>query len=194
MNEPRRFARSLVIPFCLVASGACAQQAADPDYKPVVENSMHAPGSGGVVLIDEGHGNYHTKDGRYAPFARLLEADGYQVGAHQGAFRAESIRNADVIVISNSLNPVNVERWAIPVLPSVTDAEIDVLVDFVEAGGGLFLIADHMPFPGAAASSEGPMGALAIMSSRAGATSRKRSSRLRRSRAALFRRPVAQFH
>jgi hypothetical protein len=152
MKMPGRFARPILCLWTLsLCTTAFAQQVADPDFAPVVENPMHLRGSGPVVLIDEGHGNYHTKDGRYAPFARLVEADGYRVGAHQGAFRPESIGEADVIVISNALNPANVERWEVPVLSAFADDEVRVLVDFVESGGALFLIADHMPFPGAAA-------------------------------------------
>jgi hypothetical protein len=112
---------------------------------------MHGRGAGPVVLIDEGHNNFHTKDGRYRPFARLVEADGYRIGSHEGEFSPKSLGDADVLVISNSLNAVNIEEWALPTPPAFTDAEIQALVDFVESGGGLFLIADHMPFPGAAA-------------------------------------------
>lgn len=150
-NVPARRVRLLCCVGGLLAGAACGQQVADPDFAPVVDDPMHARGSGPIVLIDEGHSNYHTKAGRYAPFARLVEADGYRVGAHQGEFTAASVGEAGVIVISNALNPANAERWAVPVSSAFTDTEVRVLVDFVESGGGLFLIADHMPFPGAAA-------------------------------------------
>jgi hypothetical protein len=58
---------------------------------------------------------------------------------------------ADVLVISNALNAVNAQKWVLPTPSAFTDVEIQALVEFVESGGGLFLIADHMPFPGAAA-------------------------------------------
>ena len=154
MSGSSRFASFLSISSAwalIPCVSALGQQVADQDYVPGVEEPMHARGSGPVVLIDEGHNNFHTKDGRYAPFASLVEADGYRVGSHKGEFSSGSLSNADVIVISNSLNAVNTEEWALPTPSAFADTEIGALVDFVESGGGLFLIADHMPFPGAAA-------------------------------------------
>lgn len=135
----------------ITCSSVFGQQLADPDYVPLVDEPMHDRGSGPLVLIDEGHNNFHTKDGRYGPFASLVEADGYRVGTHQGAFSAGSLGEPDVLVISNSLNAANAEKWELPTPSAFTDEETQALVDFVESGGGLFLIADHMPFPGAAA-------------------------------------------
>ncbi len=134
-----------------IFSFASRQQIADPDYAPVVDEPMHAHGSGPRIFIDEGHSNFHTKDGRFEPFASLIEADGYQVGSHEGAFSAGSLADVDVLVISNSLNSINRENWELPTPSAFSEEEIETIVDFVESGGGLFLIADHMPFPGAAA-------------------------------------------
>jgi hypothetical protein len=143
--------RILLSILALVVAPALGQQVADPDFAPAVNEPMHQPGSGPLVLIDEGHNNFHTKDGRYRPFASLVEADGYRVSAHQGFFSAESLGEAEVVVISNSLSAANTEDWVLPTPSAFTDAEIEGVASFVDSGGGLFLIADHMPFPGAAA-------------------------------------------
>jgi hypothetical protein len=77
------------------------QQVADPDFPTVVEHpaftSRHPH-----IGIDEGHKNFHTRQGRYKPFAALLEADGYTV-ASVSSFRAESLQGLDILVIANAL-------------------------------------------------------------------------------------------
>lgn len=130
---------------------AVGQQVADPTYRPEIEEPMHARGTGPLVLIDAGHNNFHTKDGRYGPFAALLEADGYEVESHEGLFSVESLSGTSILVISNALNAINTQRWALPTPSAFADSEIEAVVAFVASGGGLLLIADHMPFPGAAA-------------------------------------------
>lgn len=112
---------------------------------------MFELGAGKTIAIDEGHGNFHTKDGRYRPFAMLLEADGYNVDSHSAQFTDDSLSDVDILVISNALHPDNATNWELPTPSAFTESEIDAVEDFVVAGGGLFLIADHMPMPGAAA-------------------------------------------
>jgi hypothetical protein len=131
-----------------VAAPARAQQVADTTFRPVVDAPAFAPGQGPVVLIDEGHWNFHTMDGRYLPFARMLERDGCQVGPHRGRFTRESLANARVLVIANALGDTG--DWVLPTRPAFTKDEVAVVKRWVEDGGSLFLIADHMPFPGAA--------------------------------------------
>ena len=137
----------------LSAASLHAQQTGDPEYRPEVANPMHATGEGPLVLIDSGHTNFHTKEGRYGPFARLIEADGYVVESGDGRFTPESISEASVLIIANAIHPDNmVDDWRLPILPAFTDEEVEAVVGYVESGGGLFLVVDHMPFPGAAAS------------------------------------------
>ncbi|NIQ57151.1 MAG: hypothetical protein GWN71_28375, partial [Gammaproteobacteria bacterium] len=56
-----------------------------------------------------------------------------------------------LLVISNALDSSNVNDWRRPIRPAFTEAEIEAVRAWVEDGGALLLIADHMPFPGAAA-------------------------------------------
>jgi hypothetical protein len=128
-----------------------AQQVADSSYQPKpIAAPMHSPARGPVVLVDAGHNNFHTSDGLYEPFATLLRADGYNVEARQGKFAQRFAGGAKVLVIATAQNALNVSSRQLPAPSAFADAEIDALVEFVSAGGGLLLIVDQMPFPGAA--------------------------------------------
>ncbi len=125
-------------------------QVADPAFDPQVTHPEYEVGAGPRVLIDEGHRNMHTLGGRFAPFARLLERDGYRVAAHSGQFTSESLADVDVLVIANaraeSPGPTEGESAS-----AFTDEEMDCIHDWLAGGGSLLLAADHMPFGGAAA-------------------------------------------
>jgi hypothetical protein len=103
-----------------------------------------------VVFIDEAHFNFHTATGRYLPFAEFLRRDGYVVKGSTKKFSKESLSEAKILVISNALNEKNKEDWSLPTPSAFTDEEIASVKDWVQNGGSLFLIADHMPFAGAA--------------------------------------------
>jgi TolA-binding protein/predicted TPR repeat methyltransferase len=123
---------------------------ADPSYNPKIDKPSFPIGQGPMVAIDEGHHNHHTRTGRYAPFAKLLAADGYQVRSHRGTISARSLDGVDILVIANALHPGNIDKWELPTPSAFYGDEIDTIVNFVDGGGSLFLVADHMPFPGAA--------------------------------------------
>ena len=133
------------IPFCLGA-----QQVADTTYRPPIPNPAFAAGRGPLVLLDEAHTNFHTVEGRYRPFVMLLERDGYVVRPNRTPFSTAALARARVLVIANALHESNEERWSLPTPSAFTDAEITAVRDWVESGGSLLLIADHMPFGGAA--------------------------------------------
>jgi uncharacterized protein (DUF2249 family) len=127
-----------------------SQQIADENYNPVIHNPAYKKGEGPVVFIDEGHHNFDTKNGRYKAFSNLLERDGYQVLPYTGKFDKEKLDKCKILVISNALNAINVEDWFLPNPSAFTENEIQILKNWVSAGGSLFLIADHMPMAGAA--------------------------------------------
>ncbi len=137
------------IAYLLSAIPSTAQQVGDPDYNPEVTKPAFPKGGGPVVAIDDGHQNFHTRSGRYAPFARLLKADGYRVRSHQGTVSKQSLSEIQIYVIVNALHQSNQRKWELPTPSAFSDEEIDTIVKFVAGGGSLFLIADHMPFPGA---------------------------------------------
>jgi len=135
----------------LAISFTNAQQLPDTTYHPVITNPAYELGQGPIVLIDEGHHNFHTKDNRYKAFANLLESDGYVVEGYEGAFTRENLSNGKILVISNAMHASTLGNWIVPTTSAFTPEEIDVVADWVKGGGSLFLIADHMPMGGAAA-------------------------------------------
>ena len=132
------------------ASVAPAQQVSDPNFKPVISRPAYESGKGPVVAIDEAHYNFHTVDGRYQPFAELLRRDGYRVEGLAKPFSRESLEGVNILVISNALNKRNDDDWSLPTPSAFEPDEIAAVRAWIEGGGSLFLIADHMPFAGAA--------------------------------------------
>lgn len=148
-----RFLRVLAFAGILVSSTAFAQQAADADFRPAIARPAFAAGKGPTIALDEAHHNFHTTTGRYRPFAELLRRDGYVVIPAKETFSSASLKNARVLVIANALHARNggaTPDWSLPTPSAFTAEEIAALKTWVSGGGALFLIADHMPFPGAA--------------------------------------------
>ena len=133
------------------ASTAGPGQVPDLEYQPPIVDPVFDIGTGPLVLIDEAHFNFHTAEGRYRTFAELLRRDGYVVRSSTAPFTAESLAAARILVISNALSEDDSEEWVLPSPSAFTAAEIDAVEAWVQRGGSLLLIADHMPFPGAAA-------------------------------------------
>jgi hypothetical protein len=127
-----------------------SQQISDSTYNPTIQNPQYSSGMGPVVFIDEGHHNFHTKNGRYKAFSNLLERDGYHVVEYKGVFKKNELSKGKILVISNALNTINVENWFLPTPSAFTKSEIEVVKEWVYNGGSLFIIADHMPMAGAA--------------------------------------------
>lgn len=133
-----------------LAGTAQAQQLADPDADLTVAHPAFRP-PGPRVVIDGGHHNFHTVDGRYAPFAGVLRNDGLTVTGSTGPLDDAALRGVAILVIANPLAEANApDRWYRPTPSAFTPAEIAAVHRFVERGGSLLLIADHMPFAGAA--------------------------------------------
>jgi len=127
-----------------------AQQVGDAEFVPVVDSPAFGPGEGPRVLLDEAHTNFHTLSGRFQAFGSLLRGDGYVVEALNSPFTSASLSNADLLVIANALNPRNRDDWSLPTPSAFSQSEIATVRGWVERGGALLLIADHMPFGGAA--------------------------------------------
>jgi hypothetical protein len=132
-------------------TGARSQQVADTEFRPRVSPAAFEVGKGPRVAIDAGHFNFHTVADRFAPFAGLLMRDGFVVETLSGEFSRSALSGIKVLVIANALNKSNVEAWALPTPTAFTLKEMEAIKDWVNDGGALLLIADHMPFGGAAA-------------------------------------------
>jgi hypothetical protein len=151
-RRPRRVGTAVALGILLLAAAGAvrAQQISDPNFNPPVPEPAYEAGKGPRVAIDSAHYNFHTAEDRYKPFAELLRRDGYRVEGLGKAFSAASLKAADVLVISNALNARNDDDWSLPTPSAFTPEEIAAVRAWVEKGGSLFLIADHMPFAGAA--------------------------------------------
>ena len=149
----RTFVTIAVAGAVFATAPARAQQVPDTAYKPPIAKPAFATGKGPRVVIDGGHHNFHTVDGRYQPFANLLRRDGYRVTGSTSPFTADSLKAADVLVIANALAAVNdpaTGNWSLPTPSAFTADEIAAVAKWVEGGGALLLIVDHMPMPGTA--------------------------------------------
>lgn len=151
MNVFLRPAVHCIILFSLLAVSPAAGQSSAFVYDPPIEAPAFASGTGPLVVIDQAHHNFHTAGGRFRPFADALRRDGYRVDSLTTRFDSYALRGADILVISNALHPSDVANWSLPNPSAFAPEEIDAVVDWVSSGGSLLLIADHMPFPGAAA-------------------------------------------
>lgn len=151
MCSHRMVTLTLIMSLLIVLCGSArAQQMGDPNFDPKIDNPAYPAGKGPIVLIDGAHNNFHNAEGRYKPFAELLGKDGYRIVPIGDRFTTESLQRGDVLVIANALHKSNTKSWALPTPSAFSEKEISAVDEWVSSGGALLLIADHMPFPGAA--------------------------------------------
>lgn len=151
----------VVLVLILAAHAASGQQVSDTAFVPRVGRPTFTNNSGPLILIDEAHHNFHTASGRYVTFARLAERDGYRVRGSSAPFTDTlALDSARILVIANALHADNEpgNRWRRPIKPAFTPSEVAAVRRWVERGGSLLLIADHMPMAGAAATLGGAFG------------------------------------
>jgi hypothetical protein len=128
---------------CLVACAGGSKQVADESFDAIVRDPSWTR-NGARVLFDEGHDNFHTMSGRYAPFARLLGNDGFRLTPNAAPFTEASLAAADILVIANARGAGSPES------PAFREEEIAAVEEWVRGGGSLLLVADHEPFGAAA--------------------------------------------
>jgi len=130
---------------------AGAQQVPDTAFRPPVPRPAWVANAGPRLCLDEAHHNFHTLDNRFWAFGELARRDGYRVAPLRARFDAASLAACEILVISNA-QPTD-RPWSTYVRPTPSafaDAEIAAVKAWVESGGRLLLIADHMPLAGAA--------------------------------------------
>ena len=141
----------------IFGSHACGQQGADTTFMPpLISKYVHKPGV--TIMIDEAHHNFHTATTGYRPFAKLLTRHGHQVEAGIQPFSGAGLKDVGILVIANALNGLNTRNWALPTPSAFSPTEINAVKEWVSEGGALLLIADHMPFAGAARDLAGSFG------------------------------------
>jgi hypothetical protein len=146
-----RFERIAVALAWFAAAQAFAQQVPDRDYRPTISRPEYAMGKGPVVCVDEAHHNFHTLSERFWAFGELLRQDGFQTAPNTSTFDAKALARCAVLVISNA-QPSDDEwdQYPSPTPSAFTATEIAAVHRWVENGGALLLIADHMPLARAA--------------------------------------------
>ncbi|MCH7807454.1 MAG: hypothetical protein IH995_10020 [Proteobacteria bacterium] len=103
-----------------------------------------------VILLDQGHNNWGWDREKYDPvMVRFLTENGFQVRVNRGAFTMETLHGAQIVKIDNAFPPGDNENWSLPTPSAFTKGEIDILKEWVEGGGSLILVVEHMPFPAA---------------------------------------------
>lgn len=142
---------SIGLVFILLLVNSPFQQALpDTLFAPAVSRPEYKEGTGPVVFIDEAHNNYHTLNGLYRTLGNILEQDGYQVEPLSSTFSPEALGKARMLIISNAIHEKNRDNWNNPTFSAFTPEEVAAVQRWVKEGGSLLLIADHMPFGGAA--------------------------------------------
>src|ERR1041385_6314562 len=93
------------------------------------------------VLFDEAHHNRHTTTTSYRPFAKLLENDGYDVVPLREAITPAALETAQVLVVVTAMGRDDASMTA-----AFTEAECNVIEQWVRGGGSLLIVTDHFPF------------------------------------------------
>lgn len=119
----------------------------DEDFQlefPVLENGHET-----IVLIDRYHDTIHRIDGLASGTSTMIEIladDGFQTAYLDQAISAEGLAESDVLFIHGLPNdeiqlPNGGTFWRSPLAAE----EVDSIVRWVDAGGGLFLSLSHFP-------------------------------------------------
>lgn len=141
----------LLIAVSCFSFAGCAQQRVDNDFVPKIDKPLFQNGDGPSILIDGGHNNFHTLEDKFAPFGKAVQLYGFRVRSSSGQLDSTTLKGTKILVIANALNAKNTDSWEQPVFPAFTPQEVEQVREWVWNGGRLFLISDHMPFAGAAA-------------------------------------------
>ncbi|MGZ9226480.1 MAG: hypothetical protein ACXW4M_13085, partial [Anaerolineales bacterium] len=135
----------------LLAGCDSSGQVPDKSFAPTINNPAYGVGEGPLVCVDEAHNNFHTLDNRFWAFGELLRRDGYVVEASKEKFSGAIMERCNILVIANAM--LESDDWGeypYPTPSAFTDEEIDAVQTWVNEGGSLLLIADHMPLAGVA--------------------------------------------
>ncbi len=143
-----KFIITLNVLLSILSTSLLGQQIADTNFNYIIKTPLYNKGKGTTITLDEAHYNFHTLSGRYYSFGQLLQKDGYVLKPGNQTFTSSYLSTIKILVIANAL--ADTGEWKLPAKPAFSKKEIIDLNKWVSDGGSLFLIADHMPFPGAA--------------------------------------------
>ncbi len=140
-----------------VAVASWSAQAQQPAY---------SPDQGPVVLLDANYRNLLSL--RLRPsLTETFTGDGYRVIERRGEITERSLRDVKIVVSGSPVSAQNslptdlppateaelaaqiAAAWRLPTPSAYSASEVEALVRWVNQGGSLLVITDHMPFPGA---------------------------------------------
>lgn len=136
--------------FLAIASHVYGQQITDESFRWEIQSPSFESGDGPVICIDESHNNFHTINGTYKAFTNLIRSDGYTAIGFGEEFSVNEFSNCDLLVIANARDTGSESGWSYPHNSAFTGGELTELVNWIDQGGNLLLIADHAPAAGAA--------------------------------------------
>lgn len=146
-----RFPFVIIVISLLLTGCGSSGQVPDKSYAPAINDPAYATGEGPLVCVDEAHNNFHTVEYRFWAFGELLRRDGYVVESSKEKFSAPVLEGCNILVIANAmLESGDWGEYPYPTPSAFTDEEIEIVQSWVQGGGALLLIADHMPLAGTA--------------------------------------------
>ena len=102
-----------------------AQQTPDTSYTFPIQQPAYPNGKGPEILIDAAHYNFHTREGGFSGFSRLMEQDGYEVkGLTKMISGADILKGCKILVIANALDSTNARNWVLPTPSAFSKEEI----------------------------------------------------------------------
>ena len=142
---------ALTLLLALFSVFATAQQVPDRQYQPRIAKPAYAQGRGPVVCVDEAHTNFHTLGEGFWAFGELVRRDGYVTRPNAQRFTVESLKACSILVIANAQpGSPDWNSYPFPTPSAFAADEITAVRRWVDGGGSLLLIADHLPLAGAA--------------------------------------------
>jgi len=97
-----------------------------------------------VLLFDAAHNNMFTASDRFAPLASLAKHDGFDARETHESVTPKTLSESKVFVIADALGSKDPLTKAAEG-PAFLRTECDAIVQWVNNGGGLLLIAEHAP-------------------------------------------------
>src|SRR5206468_2264097 len=90
-HTPPRWAGLVLCLLAGITSPASSQQGPDSSFTPALGAPAFAPGAGPLIVVDQGHQNFHTLGGRFYAFGRLAASDGFVVRPGPGRITGEAL-------------------------------------------------------------------------------------------------------
>ncbi len=109
------------------------------------------PGRGPRIAIAAAAVSRNTINEHYKPIAKLLQSDGYRVGRYLETVTSDTLAKLDILVIAIARRDAEQKTSDQPDQSlAFGEAEIRSVVEWVDDGGRLLLLADDAPAGGAA--------------------------------------------